>query len=93
MRRYNPKWIEIAAMELSNYKYLNQNYYLTDEDICAYALELILKGLEANLSQCLNVSQGYCDIWYKESHSGCKQLMDQIADIKGDDIIQLEFDY
>jgi len=41
-------------------------------------LEWVLEDLKGRLETCLNASSGVCDIWYLETHSECKLLMDLI---------------
>lgn len=77
------KWREDAKIALGQYRYINKNYYLSDEAIAEFALEYLVEFLKDSLSACLNVSEGFCDIWYLESHRGCLELMEAIRDITG----------
>jgi hypothetical protein len=61
------------------------NYYMADTLLATAALEWAVERLQGRLAECLNTSQGYCDIWYLESHSNCKLLMDLLYEFTEDE--------
>jgi len=79
----NEKWREDVRLFINEHRYDKQNYYISEEGMADITLKYLLRYLEGLLSQCLNVSEGYCDIWYKDSHIACEQLMIAIQDISG----------
>ena len=67
---------------LSLYRNSNENYYLSENDIIDFTEKYLLRYLEGLLSNCLNVSDGRCNIWYLDSHRECEMLMNEIDKIK-----------
>ena len=67
---------------VNSYKYEISNYYLSENDVIDLIQKYLLRYLEGILSQCLNVSEGRCDIWYLDSHRECQMLMSEIDKIK-----------
>ena len=74
------------AKYLQNRRYEECNYYQADRFIAECSLEWVIEGLKRRLETCLNASSGVCDIWYLESHSECKLLMDMIYEYSSDEI-------
>ena len=61
------------------------NYYMADTLLAASAIEWAVERLQGRLAKCLNADKGYCDIWYLETHSDCKLLMDMLYEFTGED--------
>lgn len=74
------------AKHLQNRRYEECNYYQADRFIAECSLEWVIEGLKRRLETCMNASSGVCDIWYLESHSECKLLMDMIYEYSSDEI-------
>lgn len=79
----NEKWREDAKIALGQYRYNNNNYYMSDEAMVEFTLEYSVQILEGLLSSCGNVSGYFCDLWYMEGHMACMGLMEAIKDITG----------
>jgi hypothetical protein len=62
-------------------RYRECNYYAADTLLATAALEWVTERLEGYLAKCLNVSDGYCDIWYSGSHTECEKLMSILYDL------------
>lgn len=71
--------------EFKDARYRECNYYMADTLLAATALEWVVKRLEGYLEQCLNVSEGHCNIWYSGSHQHCENLMSILYDLTKDD--------
>lgn len=82
----NKDIINELVKEFKDARYRECNYYMADTLIATTALEYVVKRLRGHLEQCLNASEGYCDIWYLESHTECKKLMDILYEFTEDDI-------
>jgi hypothetical protein len=76
----NSKLIHDLAKSFKEARYKECNYYMADTLLATTALEWVVERLEGYLAKCLNVSEGYCDLCYLESHSNCKILMDILYD-------------
>jgi hypothetical protein len=72
--------------EYKEARYRECNYYMADTLIAKTSLEWVIKVLQSRLAKCLNADKGYCDIWYLESHSNCKLLMDILYEFTEDPI-------
>ena len=83
---YNSDKRDELAKYLQNRRYEECNYYQADRFIAECSLEWVIEGLKRRLETCLNASSGVCDIWYLESHSECKLLMDMIYEYSSDEI-------
>jgi hypothetical protein len=75
--------IDLLARYLQDRRYQECNYYVADRFIAQCLLEWVLERLQSRLETCLNASSGVCDIWYLDSHSECKMLMDLIYEFSG----------
>ena len=67
------------------------NYYMADTLLAASALEWAVERLQGRLANCGNTSEGYCDIWYLESHSDCKLIMEILYELTQDEIYNRKF--
>lgn len=72
--------------EYKEARYRECNYYMADSLIAKTSLVWVIERLQSRLANCLNADKGYCDIWYLESHSNCKLLMDILYEFTEDDI-------
>jgi hypothetical protein len=79
------------ALYLQERRYQECNYFQADRFIARCSLEWVIKGLQSRLANCLNADKGYCDIWYLESHSECKLLMDMLYEYSGNEIYNPQF--
>jgi len=86
LKTMNNKLIHDLTKEFKEARFRECNYYMADTLLASTAMEWLSKMLQGRLSQCLNVYEGYCDIWYMESHSECKLLMDMLYEITEDEI-------
>lgn len=66
------------------------NYYMADTLLATSAIEWAVERLQGRLAKCLNASEGYCDIWYLETHSDCKLLMDMLYEFTGNEMYHKE---
>ena len=82
---------DILAKYLRDKRYDACNYYQADSFIAECSLEWVIEALRRRLEQCLNATTGVCDIWYLESHSECKLLMDLIYQFGGDEVYNPQF--
>jgi hypothetical protein len=71
----NPKLIQELTKEFKDARYRECNYYMADTLLATTALAWVIERLEGHLAHCLNVSDGYCNVWYSDSHTECKKLM------------------
>jgi len=83
--------VDQLASVLAEVKVNNQNYYISESDYASASLEWVIEGLQGHLAKCLNASEGYCDIWYLESHSQCKLLMDILYEFTSNDLYNRYF--
>lgn len=81
----NTDLVHVLAKSFKDARYRECNYYMADTLLAATALEWAVERLQGRFSQCLNASEGVCDIWYLESHSECKLLMDILYDLTADE--------
>jgi len=72
------------AKYLLDRRYEECNYFQADNFMARCSLEWVIQGLKSRLETCLNAESGVCDIWYLESHSTCKLLMDIIYEYSSD---------
>jgi hypothetical protein len=79
------------ALYLQERRYQECNYFQADRFIARCSLEWVIKGLQSRLANCLNADKGYCDIWYLESHTECKLLMDMLYEYSGNEIYNPQF--
>lgn len=86
----NKDIIEDLVKEFKNARYKECNYYMADTLLAATALEYVVERLKGHLQECLNTSEGYCDIWYLDSHRECKKLMDILYEFTEDDLYKTE---
>lgn len=82
---------DILAKYLRDKRYEANNYYQADSFIAECSLEWVIEALRRRLETCLNASTGVCDIWYLESHTECKLLMDLIYQFGGDEAYNAKF--
>jgi hypothetical protein len=78
----NKLYIDQIARHMNNAKLKYQNYY-DDTAMANGALEWMTGYLEKLLGNCLNVSEGKCDTWWR--HEDCNSLMAILADLTGDE--------
>lgn len=78
--------VDQLVKEYKNARYAECNYYMADTLIAKTSLEWVIEGFKSRLAKCLNADKGYCDIWYLESHSNCKLLMDILYEFTADQI-------
>ena len=81
----NSNLVHDIAKSFKEARYRECNYYMADTLLATAALEWAVERLEGYLGKCLNASEGYCDIWYLETHSGCKMLMDILYEFTQDE--------
>jgi hypothetical protein len=82
----NTNLVNDIAQSFKKARYDECSYYMADTTLAAAALEWAVERLQGYLARCLNTSEGYCDIWYLESHSSCKILMDILYEFTQDEI-------
>lgn len=82
----NSEIVHELAREFKDARYRECNYYMADTLLATSALEWVIERLQGRLAKCLNTSEGYCDIWYLESHSECKLLMDMLYEFTSNDL-------
>lgn len=64
----------IAQMVHEMKSMTSYNNYPTDyQKVARSCLEYVNEYLDNELSKCLNVENGYCDLWWK--HDQCEKLM------------------
>jgi hypothetical protein len=73
------------AKYLADVRYKENNYFEANNLMARSSLEWVIEVLQGRLAKCLNASQGYCDIWYLESHSECLLLMDLLYQFSRDE--------
>jgi len=78
------------AKYLAEVRYKENNYFEANKLMARSSLEWVIEGLQRRLGKCLNASSGVCDIWYLESHTECKLLMELIYEYSGDKIYMPE---
>ena len=69
------------SKEFKDARYRECNYYMADTLLATTALEWVIERLEGYLAECLNVSDGHCNIWYSGSHTQCEKLMSILYDL------------
>ena len=67
------------------------NYYMADTLLATAALEWAVERLQGRLANCGNTDKGYCDIWYLESHSDCKLIMEILYELTQNQIYNRKF--
>lgn len=81
----NKSIIHELVIKFKEARYKECNYYMADTLLATAALEWAVERLQGRLAKCLNADKGYCDIWYLESHSECKMLMDLLYEFTEDE--------
>ena len=81
----NPSIVHELVKRFKDARHRECNYYMADTLLATAALEWAVERLQGRLAECLNVSEGYCDIWYLESHLECKLLMDLLYEFTGNE--------
>lgn len=81
----NKSIIHELVIRFKEARYKECNYYMADTLLATAALEWAVERLQGRLAKCLNADKGYCDIWYLESHSDCKLLMEMLHELTGED--------
>lgn len=76
-----PEIVHELTKEFKNARYRECNYYMADSLLATTAIEWVIERLEGHLADCLNVSDGYCNVWYLDSHTACKKLMSILYDL------------
>lgn len=73
--------IHELSKEFKDARYRECNYYMADTLLATTALEWVIERLEGYLAECLNASDGFCNIWYLDSHRECEKLMSILYDL------------
>ena len=81
----NKSIIHELVIRFKEARYKECNYYMADTLLATAALEWAAERLQGRLANCGNADKGYCDIWYLESHSECKMLMDLLYEFTEDE--------
>lgn len=84
--------VDQLVKEYKNARYKECNYYMADTLIAKTSLEWVSEAFRRRLETCLNADKGICDIWYLESHSSCKLLMDILYEFTADEIYNVSID-
>lgn len=72
----NNMYVKQLARHLTDTRYSEESYYLTDDLIATAALEWVIQRLQKALEQsCGNFDGSICDLWYLDSHEACREIM------------------
>lgn len=74
----NRLYIDQVTRAINSGRLKYQNYY-DDQAMATGALEWFVEYLESALGNCLNVSDGVCDTWWR--HDDCFRLMGLLFDL------------